>query len=51
MLVDLLRSPALPAELFPPDWQMPALRRAIGRVQQVFGPPAAAFVERTLAAA
>jgi phenylacetic acid degradation operon negative regulatory protein len=47
-LVDLLRSPPLPAELFPPDWSIPELRDAIGAVQQRFGPPSAAFVRRVL---
>lgn len=49
VLVDLLRSPALPVELFPSDWSMPALQAAIGRVQRAFGPPAATFVQQALA--
>ncbi|MGI5240772.1 hypothetical protein [Dactylosporangium sp. CA-139066] len=47
-LVDTLRSPRLPAALFPPGWPAPALWHAISDVLRVFGGPATAYVTRVL---
>ncbi|HKT02608.1 MAG TPA: hypothetical protein VJT31_24015 [Rugosimonospora sp.] len=47
-LVDTLRATGLPAELAPDGWHLPDLRAAIGEVQQVYLPPAAAYVRALL---
>lgn len=49
-MVDTLGDPGLPAALLPGDWPLPELLRAIGRVHEIYGPPAAAYVERVIAA-
>jgi DNA-binding transcriptional regulator PaaX len=43
-LTDTLREPALPAELFPPDWPGTALRRAIGAFTRAYGPATERYV-------
>jgi phenylacetic acid degradation operon negative regulatory protein len=49
-LVDTLRAPALPPELLPDDWPLPALRAAIGAVGRRYGPPSAAYIGELLGA-
>jgi phenylacetic acid degradation operon negative regulatory protein len=48
VLVDLLRAPALPAPLQPPDWPVPDLRQAILQIQGRYWPAVAAHVEHIL---
>jgi phenylacetic acid degradation operon negative regulatory protein len=50
-MTETLRSPRLPAELLPEGWPMPGLWRAIGEVQRIYGPAAAAYVTTVLDAA
>lgn len=47
-MMKTLRSPRLPPSLLPPDWPMPALWRAITEMQQVYGPPANAYVSAVI---
>ncbi|UWP85083.1 hypothetical protein [Dactylosporangium fulvum] len=47
-MVESLRSPRLPAALFPAGWPLPGLWRTIQDVQQVFGGPAASYVTGVL---
>lgn len=47
-MVESLRSPRLPAALFPADWPLPRLWRAIGEVQQVFGAASTTYVTGVL---
>ncbi|MET7401919.1 hypothetical protein ABZS66_51400 [Dactylosporangium sp. NPDC005572] len=47
-MVDTLSSPRLPAALFPPGWPLPALWAQIQAVQEVFGGPAARYVDELL---
>ncbi|MBN6053779.1 hypothetical protein JYK22_17700, partial [Nonomuraea sp. RK-328] len=47
-MVDTLRAPRLPEPLRPAGWSLPRLQAAIGQVQQVYGPPAVAYVRRVL---
>ncbi|HET9050097.1 MAG TPA: PaaX family transcriptional regulator C-terminal domain-containing protein [Candidatus Dormibacteraeota bacterium] len=47
-MTDTLRDPGLPAELLPADWAGSRLRAAIGRVNALFGPPAATYVRGLL---
>ncbi|MCW2940673.1 MAG: hypothetical protein JWN00_3658 [Actinomycetia bacterium] len=48
VLVETLRSPALPARLFPPDWALLALRSAMGEVSRLYGPPSHAHIQQVL---
>ncbi|MEU0568038.1 PaaX family transcriptional regulator C-terminal domain-containing protein [Nonomuraea sp. NPDC005983] len=49
-LTDTLRTPlALPPELLPGDWSLPALLAATGEVYAHFGPPATEYVQSVLA--
>jgi DNA-binding transcriptional regulator PaaX len=43
-LVDTLREPALPPELFPADWPGADLRRAIGEFTRTYGPDVERYV-------
>ncbi|MBO0839209.1 MAG: hypothetical protein J2O49_00070 [Sciscionella sp.] len=47
-LLDTLADPGLPPELLPRDWPLPKLWRAIGRVHEIYGPPAKAYVRDVL---
>jgi phenylacetic acid degradation operon negative regulatory protein len=49
VLVDLLRAPALPPDLFPPDWPLPELRAALTQTQAMYVPPSRAYVQSVLA--
>jgi phenylacetic acid degradation operon negative regulatory protein len=44
VLTDTLREPALPPELFPPDWPGAALRQAIGAFTRSYGPAVEKYV-------
>ncbi|GAA4260942.1 hypothetical protein GCM10022255_091600 [Dactylosporangium darangshiense] len=47
-MTETLRSPRLPDALLPDGWPVPALWRAIGEVQRVYGPAASAYVTAVL---
>jgi phenylacetic acid degradation operon negative regulatory protein len=49
VLVDLLRAPALPPDLFPPGWPLPELRAALTQTQALYVPPSRAYVQGVLA--
>lgn len=50
-MVDTLGDPGLPPSLLPPDWPLPDLWQAIGRVHAWYGPGASAYVAEVIAGA
>ncbi len=47
--VDLIRDPALPAALLPPDWERPYLDHLMAEVRQRYVPPSTEYVRQVIA--
>lgn len=50
-MVEMIRDPGLPAQLYPADWPGTALRAALGGVTARYGTPATAYVRSRIEAA